>query len=267
MMLLSPIKDKHSRISTLYIGLDELDERKELILHLSFPMRSIEYASRILDDLRSIGVESIAFVEVGGRLEPLMLGKGYRGLVLRGRLRGREAALKILRTDSTISSLRREAEATSMANRIGVGPAVLGFADMVLALKLVEGTSLGKWLNELGENRPGDLRRVLRACFEDARKLDKIGLDHGELSDVKKHVIVKPGLKPVIIDFGKASLMRRPSNVTSLLNYFLFGPYSQKIRGMLGIEEPLIEDARNYKMQLSDKCFQRLMESLNMLEE
>ena len=39
------------------------------------------------------------------------------------------------------------------------------------------------------------LRTVLRKCFEDARKLDLIGLDHGELNNLRKHVIVKPNLK------------------------------------------------------------------------
>jgi putative serine/threonine protein kinase len=250
----------------IYIDLDEIGGRENLILHLSFPKRSIEYASRILDDLRNIGVESIAFVEAGGRLEPLMLGKGYRGFVIRGRLKGGDAALKILRTDSTIPSLRREAETTLMANHVGVGPKVLGFTDIVLALELIEGMSLDKWLNMLEEDRLSELKMVIRACFEDARRLDMIGLDHGELSDVKKHVIVRPGLKPVIIDFGKASLMRRPSNVTSLFNYFLFGPYSWKIRRMLGIERPSLDNARGYKIKLSDECFQRLMESLNLLE-
>jgi putative serine/threonine protein kinase len=250
----------------IYIYLDDIRGRKDLILHLSFPKRSIEYASRILDDLRSIGVESIAFIEAGGRLEPLMLGRGYRGFVLRGKLGGWDAALKILRTDSTIPSLSGEAEATSMANRVGVGPKVLGFTDMVLALELIEGMPLDKWLGMLEEDRLSELKIVMRACFEDARRLDIMGLDHGELSDVKKHVIVRPGLRPVIIDFGKASLMRRPSNVTSLLNYFLFGPYSWKIRRMLGIEKPPLESAKNYKIKLSDECFQRLMESLNLLE-
>jgi hypothetical protein len=116
----------------IYIDLDEIRGREDLILHSSFPRRSIEYASRILDDLRSIGVESIAFIEAGGRLEPLMLGKGYRGLVLRGRLGGWDAALKILRTDSTVPSLRGEAEATLIANRADVGPKVLGFTENII---------------------------------------------------------------------------------------------------------------------------------------
>lgn len=249
----------------IYVGLERVRGRADLLLGLSFPKRDIGYASRILEDLESIGVEEIAFIEVGGRLEPLILGKGYRGIVLRGRLGGRDAALKILRTDSTVPSLRREAEATSLANSVGVGPTLLGFTDNVLALELVEGTPLDKWLKELKEGQEMELKAVLRSCFEDARKLDEIGLDHGELSDVKKHVILRPSLDIVIIDFGKASRARRPANVTSLFNYFLFGPHSCKIRDMLGVEKPPLDEARRYKRQLSEEAFQRLMESLNLL--
>lgn len=247
----------------IYIGLEELGGR-EILLYLSYPRRNIEYALRVLDDLRQIGVESLAFMNVGGRLEPLMLGKGYRGLVLMGRVGGRDAALKILRTDSTIQSLRREAETTSMANSVGVGPILLGFTDMVLALEFIEGISLEKWLDGLKDDQLDDLREVLRACFEDARKLDGIGLDHGELNDVRGHVIVRKGLKPVMIDFGKASTMRRPSNVTSLFNYFFYGPLSQKIKRMLNINEPPLDRVRDYKIRLNEESFQRLMESLSL---
>jgi len=250
----------------IHVDLEEIGRREYLLIHLSFPKRSVEYALRALDDLRRLGVESIAFMDVSGRLEPIILGKGYRGFVLRGRIGERDVALKILRTDSTMQSLRREAEATSMANSIGVGPVLLGFTDMVLALELIEGESLEKWLSSLEDDRLDDLRVVMRACFEDARRLDEIGLDHGELSDVRRHVIVRRELEPVIIDFGKASTMRRPSNVTSLFNYFLYGPFSRKIRRMLGVEEPPLDVVRDYKMRLSDECFHHLMKSLNLLE-
>lgn len=250
----------------IYIDLEEISGRNDLILCLSFPKRNIEYASRIFEDLMRIGVESLVFIEASGGIEPFMLGKGYRGFVLKGRLGGRDAALKILRTDSTTSSLKREAEATSLANSVGVGPNLLGFTDTVLALEFIEGAPLEVWLSSLEENRLDELRAVLMMCFEDARKLDEIRLDHGELSDVKKHVILKPNLKPVIIDFGKASNARRPSNVTALFNYFFFGPHSQKIRKMLSIEKLPLDEARDYKKRLSGDTFHRLMESLNLLK-
>ena len=248
----------------IYVGLDELRRRRELLVKLSFPSESLEYALRILDDLERLGVREIAFIEAGGRLDPLMLGKGYRGLVLRARLEDEDAALKILRTDSTVSSLEREAEATSLANSVNVGPLLLGHSSKVLVLELIEGTSLDRWLEKVAEEDSGKLKRVLRGCFEDARKLDVIGLDHGELSDVRKHVIVRSSLEPVIIDFGKASKRRRPSNVTSLFSYFAFGPHSRKILKMLEIDDPPLREVREYKRRMDHRSFMKLIRALNL---
>lgn len=248
----------------IYVELDELRRRRELLVKLSFPFGNLEYALKILKDLEGLGVREIAFIKVGEHLDPLILGKGYRGFVLRARLDDRDAALKILRTDSTISSLEREAEATSLANSVNVGPLLLGYSSRVLVLELIEGTSLDRWLEKLAEEDLGKLRNVLGKCFKDARKLDVIELDHGELSNVRKHVIVKPSLEAVIIDFGKASRKRRPSNVTSLFSYLTFGPHSRKILKMLEIGDPPLREVREYKRRMNNEAFMKLIRTLNL---
>ena len=54
-----------------------------------------------------------------------------------------------------------------------------------------------------------------------------IGLDHGELSRMPKHVIV--GKKITIIDFESSSVERRVSNVTSATQAFFIGSGISKI--------------------------------------
>jgi len=249
------------------VSLERIRRERDLALSLSFPSKSVEYALMILDELEEIGVSEIYFVERAGSLAPLVLGKGYRGLVVRGRVEGRPAALKILRTDTSINGLLREAEATSLANSVAVGPRLLGSSKHVLALELIEGSSIDSWLKDLPEERAANLRIVLRRCFEDARRLDEIGLDHGELSDAKKHIIVRSNLKPVIIDFGKASRARKPGNVTSLFSYFSFGPHSRKVLGMLGVRDPPLAHVKRYKRELSRSSFRDLLRALNLLGE
>ncbi|MCD6421618.1 MAG: serine/threonine protein kinase [Thaumarchaeota archaeon] len=249
------------------VSLERIGREKDLALSLSFPSKSMEYALMILDELEEIGVSEIYFVERAGSPAPLVLGKGYRGLVVKGRIEGRPAALKILRTDASINGLLKEAEATSLANSVAVGPKLLGYSKHVLALEFIEGSSIDSWLRDLPEEKASDLRIVLRRCFEDARRLDEIGLDHGELSDAKKHVIMRSDLKPVIIDFGKASRTRKPRNVTSLFSYLSFGPHSQKVLGMLGVRDPPLAHAKRYKRELSHSSFKDLLRAQNLFEE
>ena len=247
------------------VSLDELAENRGLLLSLSFPSKNIQYASMILKELMDIGVTELFYILRKDSLTPLVLGKGYRGLVLKARIGERVIALKILRTDASINGLIKEAIALSKANSVGVGPKLIGYSEHVLAMEFIEGTSMDRWLKDLPMEDFLKLKSVLRKCFEDARKLDEIGLDHGEISDAKKHIIVRPDLKPVIIDFGKASFSRKPANVTSLFSYISFGPHSRKILEMLRIASPPLEKARRYKRDPSRESFEELLKALKLI--
>jgi len=244
------------------IELDRLRERG-LLGELAYPSRDLGYAEEVLGELERIGVEYL-FIREGDRAELVKLGKGYRGLVLLGVLGGVWAAVKILRTDAGIEGLEREAEATLLANTVGVGPRLYAHSRHVLAMEVVEGVSFDKWIEELEAERVDELRAVLGDCFRQARLLDKLLLDHGELSDAKRHIVIRPDLRPVILDFGKASARRRPSNVTSLLSYISFGPHSGKIMKMLRLEKPPLDKSRGYKRSMSDDAFLELLRGLNL---
>ena len=66
-----------------------------------------------------------------------------------------------------------------------------------------------KWLTEVLTKLKKTVKKVLEDCY----RLDQLGLDHGELSNISKHVIV--GKKTTLIDFESSSTNRRVSNVTS----------------------------------------------------
>lgn len=59
--------------------------------------------------------------------------------------------------------------------------------------------------------------RMLQA----AHMLDAAGVDHGELVRPYRHVRICPGGRVVFIDFSRASLQRRPSNLTSIASFLL----------------------------------------------
>jgi putative serine/threonine protein kinase len=81
--------------------------------------------------------------------------------------------------------------------------------------------------------------------------MDTYGLDHGELSRAHKNVIVSNDTGATILDFESASLMRRPSNFTSLTQYlFLGGTIAKKMLRVLGPVDrhELLRCLRDYKV-------------------
>jgi putative serine/threonine protein kinase len=219
-----------------------------LVAYPSGDPKEVESRIRQLEEL---GITAIDFQ---GRLKTdhlFHLGKGVVGIVVIGVRENRRIAVKIRRVDARRPSLTHEAELLKVANSLNVGPECLGGTADVLAMELVEGLSLPLWLESLkGRGRRGRVRSVVRFLLEQCLRMDGYGLDHGELSRAHKNVIVSSNDVATILDFESASLVRRPSNLTSLAQYlFLGGSIAKKMKRILGPTDrnDLLRCLREYK--------------------
>lgn len=150
------------------------------------------------------------------------LSKGWTSFIyLVENFRGDKFVLKVLREKSNRKSMvRREAENLSLANSVGVGPKLV-LADSeaeIVMMEFIEGVTFPEWIDS-GPAK-GQLENFIDGLYAQAKKLDKIGLDHGQLAGKGKNILVRKGL-PVIIDFEKASTNRKCHNV-KVLDSFLF---------------------------------------------
>ena len=215
-----------------------------------------------LAEMRRIGVDGVALYggsEINGQR---VLGKGHTGVVMLVRVGGATAALKMRRTDSPRPDMGGEAALLAAANRAGVGPRLLGHTPNLLLMEYVDGTPLREWLAARPPARParGAIRRILEQCY----RLDRMGLDHGELTDMSRHVLV--GAKTTIIDFESASLSRRPANVTSAAQCLYLGGLSAHTRGLYPAPGPdaAIDALRAYKRRPGPGSFGGLLDVLGV---
>ncbi len=234
---------------------------------LCYPSSDTEEASRRVEELSRLGVVRVIF-EGRTKIGSLgLLGKGCVSLVVKAEDAGRLYALKIRRTDANRPSMHREADLQRLANEVDVGPKLHIVSDNFILMDIAEGESITSWIRGLkGSGSTARLRDVLREVLSQSFKLDQAGLDHGELSNLEKHVYV--GHKVIMLDFETASLNRRVSNVTSALqNLFVGGSQAKKVRRMLRLKEvqPIIKAVRLYKEERSVKRFEDLLQELNLL--
>jgi putative serine/threonine protein kinase len=180
---------------------------------------------------------------------------------------GRVCALKILRTDANRPSMEAEFKLTTMANRIGVGVRVLEYTKDFLVMDLLEHIELHQWLcDQKGRGKAARTREMVHMILNQCRKLDIINLDHGQLSNLRKHVVVARD-KPWIIDFESAGKERKPKNVTTAAQYLFVGSkISPLVRRTLGITDTggLLGLLRAYKQTLSDISYAKILESLRI---
>lgn len=241
--------------------------RTPFIQILTYPTISLRTAKSRIKQLQALGIEELIFEGHAkvGRLG--ILGLGTVGIVVRARVGSDVLALKIRRTDANRHDMLEEVRITNLSNRIGIGVPVYGYTKDLILMKLLEYQELHEWLRSLrGPGSRKAARHMLHLVLNQCRKLDIIGIDHGQLSDLRKHVVVAEGV-PWIIDFESAGTSRRPRNVTTAAQYlFVGGRVSPLVRRILGLRntERLLELLTEYKKDRSDYTYSKLLELLSL---
>lgn len=233
---------------------------------LCWPRYDENEAKQRLSQLKELGIESLA---LGGRHAILgyqVIGKGHVGVVLKALKGGEKLALKVRRSDADRESMHREAEMLRLANEVGVGPTLYGFSKDFIAMEKITGPYLGEWMNDFRGNAH-QVKRVILGLLEKSRKLDETGLDHGELTKVKRHFIVAEE-EPRIIDFESASTDRRTQNVTATAqSIFLNAGFASQLKPylLMPAHRVLIEALSAYKRDQTDNNFNKILEACNLI--
>jgi len=227
----------------------------------------IELENRV-NELNKLGVKAIEFVGEKTVFDMSVLGKGCVGIVVVAYTEKGKVALKIRRMDAYRSGMQHEAEMLKKANTIKVGPKLLGASENFLLMQFVRGHLLFQWMTMLkGRGTRSRIQKALRDILEQCWRLDKIGLDHGELSKAPKHIIIDEEDKAHIVDFETASVNRRVSNVTSMCQYLFIGSEVAKIvkRKLADVnQKKLIITLRKYKENPNRKIFEKIFEICNI---
>lgn len=234
---------------------------------LGYPRATDGEISARIREMKDIGVETVAFAG-GVTINGLgVLGKGYVGLVILARTSSGQAALKIRRTDSPRSDMSDEARYMRMANGVGVGPRLWQHSKNLVLMEYLAGVPIREWVYGLDDRKgSAGLKRVVRSILQDCFRLDCIGLDHGELVNISKHVIVG-GDGATIIDFESSSTDRRAANVTSAAQSLYIG--SGLAERMSNIYDTpgrpeVIEALRAYKRGRTRESFDGLLDVLGV---
>jgi len=249
---------------TLMLTIEKLSEEPYASI-ICYPKPSKAELNRRLKELQKLGVTTLEFSGEKQAFNIPVLGKGCVGVVTIAYRNNEKAALKIRRVDADRSRMQQEAEMLKKANSLHVGPRLLDVTRNFLLMQFIEGGLLPKWL----EKHRGKIliRRVLRGVLEQCWRLDKAGLDHGELSHAPKHVIIDRKGEPFIVDFEAASLNRKPSNVTSICQYlFISGLVAKLVAEKLGERDKkkIVWALRCYKSDRTRENFVRVLEACGL---
>lgn len=233
---------------------------------LGYPRVTKKQLALRVTELQKLGISGVSFdgpMTIG---TINVLGKGYAGIVVLAKRGTKKVALKIRRTDSPRKTMEQETMLLQAANTVGVGPILLHSSKNFIVMEYLDGKKIFDWITELkGGGSTAKLKSVIKKVLSDCYRLDMAGLDHGELSNITKHVIVGKSIK--MIDFESSSLERRVSNVTSATQAIFIGSGLAKIVQKIykiPSRPRIISVLREYKKQPTQQSFDNVLKTLKL---
>lgn len=236
----------------------EIDDLRSLTAYPSFEENTFKVR---LKELESLGITSVLSYGNTKIRNFSILGKGCVGLAVLVKYRKKICALKIRRTDANRLHMYNEVLMHSLANAANVGPILIDFSENFILMEFIDGRNIVDW-SAVDSILTEDIYNVMVSTLEQCYALDRIKLDHGQLSHLKCHLIVSPQKKPTIIDFESASVGRKPSNVTAAANTFL-AAISLDLRLKYIVRryqtEEIIRSLREYKRTMTRESFNKII--------
>ncbi len=235
-----------------------LEINEDLHKIVCYPKFSKCEAKRRIKRLNELGIERIINFGAIKINNFRILGKGTNSIVVKAIYNGKEVAIKIRRTDSSRKTLLHEANILKKVNSESIGPILYKRSKDFLIMEYIEGFQIDNFIQASNFN---EIKKVIIELLIQCRKLDKLGIDHGELSRPNKHVLITSDYKVKIIDFESASVKRNPKNLTSILSYLLY--QNEIITKILKNNEHFLNIIRkilkNYKKHKKDEDFNKIL--------
>ena len=242
--------------------LKKSEDIKQLI---SFPSLEGSIQEDRTKELESMGITSILSYGKTRIGNLSVLGKGSVGLTIPVIYRKKLMALKVRRTDANRDNMYNEVIMHTVANTANVGPTLIDFTENFILMEFIEGMNIFDWL--YGEISARDkIYQLVSSSLEQCFALDQIKLDHGQLSNVKRHLIISSNNQPKIIDFESSSMKRRTANVSSLVHNFLWASCLSSELGYKFTQErksKILQLLKDYKYRSDRSSFEAILDFFN----
>ncbi len=220
---------------------NSLDE--DLIKLITYPKRDWKVFQERVNIMLQCGIEALILdgpIQIG---KYSVMGKGTNSIVVKGLYRNEVVVIKILRLDATRDTLSHEASIIKKIldsyPDVKLVPHLKGHTDWMIIQEYIEGVDMFNFLHEeifhLDKNT---LSKILSQVLYKGFLLDKIGIDHSELSRPKSHVIfTEEDYEPIFIDFESARYKEKPRNFSSLIQaIFLRHPSSKYLCELYNVD-------------------------------
>ncbi|MCA9478205.1 MAG: methyltransferase [Nanoarchaeota archaeon] len=141
--------------------------------------------------------------------------RGKRGIIFKAKLGDELVAIKVpLEGRESVAVL--EGKHLKTANKLRIGPKLIEESSKYVAMEFVQGELIGEFLEQASDE---EKEEIFEKILKQLELMDRIKFNKFELTNPYKHIIIKEGLEPILIDFERAKFTSRPKNVNQFKEY------------------------------------------------
>jgi putative serine/threonine protein kinase len=231
---------------------------------ICYPAPTSDCVNERIECLRKLGV--IEYISAGayniGKWR--VLGKGHSAIVFLAITESREfVAVKARRIDSKRESLIYECKLLKEA--YPVSPKVYDCNDDLIIMEFIPGITLGEYIEKRSdcENIVNMFIKLMIIVAE----LDRLGIEHSELSNPEKHVIIGCNNEIKVVDFESAKHSLKSCNVCDIVSWFMFrcNRFQKVCRVTDHLRNEIIDQIRQYKGEVKRDTLINIINLISIL--
>ena len=255
---------ENGKILIVFSSLTKKEKVDELLQNHCFEFRQIDEEKLFFETLFVYLIkksELLKKLEKKGLKNIKKFARGHRGLLYKANLKKKLVAIKTKKPESEAKGrIANETKWIKILNKHKIGPKLLFSGKGYFAYEFVKGDFI---LDFIEKNNKEDIIKTIKSVFNQLYIMDKLKVDKEEMHHPLKHVIIDK--KPVLIDFERCKITKKPKNVTQFCQFLMSGSTGilLKQKKINLNKDKIINLAKTYKKEQTKKNLNKILSILN----
>jgi len=255
---------ENGKILIVFSSLTKKEKVDELLQNHCFKLKQVDEEKLFFETLFVYLIKKSSLLktlEKNGLKNIKKFAIGHRGLLYKASLKKKIVVIKTKKPESEAKGrIANETKWIKILNKHKVGPKLLFSGNGYFAYEFVKGDFI---IDFIKKNNKEDIIKIIKNVFNQIYIMDKLKVDKEEMHRPLKHIIIDK--KPVLIDFERCKITKKPKNVTQFCQFLMSGSTELLLRqkGIKLKKDKIINLAKTYKKEQTKENLNKILSILN----
>jgi len=255
---------ENGKILIVFSSLTKKEKVDELLQNHCFKLKQVDEEKLFFETLFVYLIKKSSLLktlEKNGLKNIKKFAIGHRGLLYKASLKKKIVVIKTKKPESEAKGrIANETKWIKILNKHKVGPKLLFSGNGYFAYEFVKGDFI---IDFIKKNNKEDIIKIIKNVFNQIYIMDKLKVDKEEMHRPLKHIIIDK--KPVLIDFERCKITKKPKNVTQFCQFLMSGSTELLLRQKrINLnKDKIINLAKTYKKEQTKENLNKILSILN----